>query len=41
MLNHSCEEVLKRIFEHEGPLYLVEEGEKKKLLRLRRKWLNL
>lgn len=25
MLNHSCEEVLKRIFEHEGPLYLVEE----------------
>ena len=31
MLNHSCEEVLKRIFEHEGPLYLVEEGEKETL----------
>ena len=31
MLNHSCEEVLKRIYEHEGPLYLVEEGEKETL----------
>ena len=31
MLNHSCEEVLKRIFEHEGPLYLVEKGEKETL----------
>lgn len=27
MLNHSCEEVLNNIFEHNGPIYLVEEGE--------------
>lgn len=25
MLNHSCEEVLKNIFDHNGPIYLVEE----------------
>ena len=31
MLNHSCEEVLKRIFLHEGPVYLIEDGEKENL----------
>lgn len=29
MLNHSCEEVLRRIFEHEGPIYLIKEGKEK------------
>ena len=31
MLNYSCEEVLKRIFGHEGPVYLIEDGEKENL----------